>query len=70
MLFQPRSKETLSAEAAYSKFIENAHAEELFQKIMHDKLNWTVSELFCVEDSKSNHEQKQSSYLKKKCQLC
>ena len=29
-----------------------------------------VSELFCVEDSKSNHEQKQTSYiyLKKKCQ--
>ena len=22
----------------------------------------TVSELFCVEDSKSNHEQKQTSY--------
>ena len=26
-----------------------------------------VSELFSVEDNKSNHEQKQASYLKKKC---
>ena len=44
-------------------------------KIILDKVAWktefkTVSELFCVEDSKNNHEQKQTSYIKKNCQLC
>ena len=29
----------------------------------------TVSKLFCVEASKSNHEQKQPGYLKKNCQI-
>ena len=44
-------------------------------RIILDKVAWktefkTVSELFSVEDSKNNHEQKQTSYIKKKCQLC
>ena len=36
------------------------HAKELFQKKLHGKHSWNVSGLFSVENSKSNHEQKQS----------
>lgn len=36
------------------------HAKELFQKKLHGKHSWNVYGLFHVENSKSNHEQKQS----------
>ena len=36
------------------------HAKELFQKKLHGKHSWNASGLFRVENSKSNHEQKQS----------
>lgn len=36
------------------------HAKELFQKKLHGKHSWNVYGLFRVENSKSNHEQKQS----------
>ena len=44
------------------------------QKNYFKKVAWqtkleTISKLFCVEASKSNHKQKQAGYLKKKCQI-
>ena len=83
MLFIWPSKETLSE--AVLKCSSEKNFIKLYNKfrkmsmscgrIILDKVAWktefkTVSELFCVEDSKNNHEQKQTSYIKKNCQLC
>ena len=78
MVFQSPSKEALSEAAlkvcssknlllkSYSKFIGKHPCRRIIlEKVAKQTDLETVSELFCVEDSKSNHEQKEARHFKK-----
>ena len=54
----------------FIKSYQKCMGKQPSRRIILEKVAWqteleTVSELFCVEDSNSNYEQKQASYLKR-----